>query len=190
MTSESKFGVFHNILAKSLEEWFNKKLSSQLMSANGTITSPAGTVTPFVATGLKPDIIKLRFNQYKIKNCGRKNGNEFFQKLFEYIGSELAKQLKRWSTNPVSSKTPNPINIFGIAETPMVTTHFKYYGMKCRIEMSSKEPDCENITKDLWDTFEKYLKSAINKIPVMLINVSGSTPGGVFNGVAQIKMKV
>jgi hypothetical protein len=56
--------------------------------------------------------------------------------------------------------------------------------------MSSKEPDGENITKDLWDTFEKYLKSAINKIPVMLINVSGSTPGGVFNGVAQIKMKV
>lgn len=194
MSSASAFGMFHDILAKSLEDWINLLLQVQFVSAEGTVTSPGGVVTPFVATGLKPDIMKFRLNQFKIKNCAIKSGGHlFFKDLFDYIGSELSKQLKNWSTNPLSDKkkVPNPINVFGMAAKPMDTKHFKYYGVNCKLEMAVKKPDGENIVNDVWDTVEKYLTLAINKTPPMEIStVTGSVPGGFFSGSAQVKLVI
>lgn len=194
MNAESPFGLFHTILANSLNDWFNSIIPLQNGIATGTITTPAGYTFPFIYQAVKANLIKIFFSAIRIKMCAFGGGEDFYPKLFNYIGQCINQQILSWSTNPISMVgIPNTINLIG-AVTPatgFITTHFYNIGLTYKNLMSIKEPDAEDVFDYIWDKFEFYLKFAINTIPTLIVTPTvGSTPAGIFNGLTTVKLVV
>lgn len=194
MNAESPFGLFHTILANSLNDWFNSIIPLQNGIATGTITTPAGYTFPFIYPAVKANLIKIFFSAIRIKMCAFGGGEDFYPKLFNYIGQCINQQILSWSTNPISmTGIPNSINLIG-AVTPatgFITTHFYNIGLTYKNLMSIKEPDAEDVFDYIWDKFEFYLKFAINTIPALIVTPTfGSTPAGIFNGLTTVKLTV
>lgn len=194
MNAESSFGLFHSILANSLNDWFNSIIPLQNGTATGAITTPAGYTFPFVYPALKANLIKMFFSALRIKMCAFGGGEDFYPKLFNYIGQCINQQILSWSTNPISmTGIPNPINLIG-AVTPgtgFITTHFYNVGLAYKNLMRVKQPDAEDVFDYTWDQFELKLKFAINTIPPLVVAPTfGSTPAGIFNGLTTVKLVV
>lgn len=191
MNAESSFGLFHSILAQTLNEWCNSWVPLQIGTATGTITTPSGYTYPFIYPFLRANITQMYFSDLQVKACALgNNGEDFYPKLFAYIGLMITQQLVSWSTNPISATgIPNPIWLTGVG-TGFITSHFYNVGLAYKMLLKVKPPADEDVFDYTWEQFEQKLKFAINTIPPMIMPVMGVAPFGVFAGIGTIKITV
>lgn len=190
VNAESPFGMFHDILANSLSEWFNLILPLQNGTATGTVITPAGVSFPFTYPLMKANILKIYFNSVLIKGCAAGTGEEFFPNLFNYIGLIITQQLGSWTSSPPSMNTSNPIYLTGIASPLPITTHFYNIGLSYKYLLKIKQPTDPDLFDYTWSQFEQKLKFAINTIPPLWMPITGITPAGNFTGFCTAKFTV
>ncbi len=190
MNAESPFGEFHNILTESLNEWFNLILPLQTGITTGTVITPSGYTYPFIYPLMKSNALKIYFNVLQVKMCALGGGEDFYPKLFNYIGLTITQQLTMWTSSPPSMGIPNPIYLTGIATPPPITTHFYGIGLAYKQLLSVKPPADEDVFDYTWAQFEEKLRFAINTIPMLWMPVMGVTPFGVYTGVGTLKFIV
>lgn len=196
MTAMSPAGTFYNILAESLNEWFDKELTIQLCAVTGTVTSPAGTVIPFYNNGLKPIAESLYITAKDLKGFALME-EKTFPAIFNYIGKKLAKATLNWSTTSSlwakflglsSTIYTNPIVITAKLTNSISTAHFYKFGENFIKKIKNEPPENPNTYKVFWNEFENFLKDAMIKTPLVFTQANGITPAGVFNGTATIKL--
>ena len=184
-TSESVQLNFCQDLADGINDWFNIYFARVINPLYGTATYPPSAVvtmgTPASPLMIaKPITVGFFLTASGIKTALSVNEGGF-SNLFNYIGTEISMKITTWTATPL---------IIGVGTGIFVTSHFALYGQKLVMEMSKLNPAVNDITKKLWDLFEKYLQDALNAIPVTPVIYTGIIGPGVFTGNIQGSLKV
>ena len=174
------FGLYYVKLAEALNEWFNERLTIQTGSVDGTVTAPNGATAPFKAECLKPLAETLNF-QSNILQSYALTEQKIFPNIFNYIGLTINQKLRIWVSVP-------PINIISNLSIGFNTGHFILYGEKFIARIQTEDPADPEIFNIFWDEFESHLKDAINDTAVAKDMATGAVPGGMFNGIASIRL--
>lgn len=174
------FGLYYVKLAEALNEWFNERLTIQTGSVDGTVTAPNGATAPFKAECLKPLAETLNF-QSNILQSYALTEQKIFPNIFNYIGLTINQKLRIWVSVP-------PINIISNLSIGFNTGHFILYGEKFIARIQTEDPADPEIFNIFWDEFENHLKDAINDTAVAKDMATGAVPGGMFNGIASIRL--
>lgn len=174
------FGLYYVKLAEALNEWFNERLTIQTGSVDGTVTAPNGATAPFKAECLKPLAETLSF-QSAILQSYALTEQKIFPNIFNYIGLTINQKLRIWVSVP-------PINIISNLSIGFNTGHFILYGEKFIARIQKEDPADPEIFNIFWDEFENHLKDAINDTAVVKDMATGAVPGGMFNGIASIRL--
>lgn len=183
---DDEFGKFHEAIADALNTFFSVNLAKQIFTADGIVTSGTTTV-PFKAICVKLTNTYIGITQGLVMS-GLSVKDEGFPMLFKLIGNQLAMSCGIWDGSPV---------INGICTVMFSTEHFYEVGVDLVDNLKNLKPFIydgekyipdDTIQKQMWDLIELKLIEAVNRISVEVPELTGATAGGVFTGIATIKL--
>lgn len=172
------------VLARGLTEWLRQYFSTLTCGIYGTVTSPAGTVTP-LGTPMSPLMVcrpviapfSLESKELVLAVSVKDNG---LANLFNYIGLKITGKLTTWTAEPT---------VTGICTGALVTSHFRQYGASLYEQLRVLEPDTPDLTAKIWDKFEIFLKNAMTATMTFSAPITGACAGGLFTGIALLNLR-
>lgn len=180
----------HDYIAEAINLFFKTVLSKQLFMANGAVTSAGGVTVPLITLcgkptkfdiGMSRELVYKSFSTKEVEKRG-------FPALFENIGKCITTNINTFTGAPV---------INGIGSTVIDTSHYIIHAQNLLKSFSLLSPEKDNIkhepnekiTEEIWDLFETHLLAAITATPPStVIPFTGAAPGGIFNGVMNVKL--